>query len=515
MYNNSDTIRYKHRLLSISASAQTSIVSGSGIANIAIGTTVNIIVTAYDLNSNQVLTGGDAFIVKISNLWTKYNEYYWSPNGIPGPLSTNINDIMTDHNNGTYSYSYSISNAGMLIFISYCIGSISVQVYLMTQGKVYQEFFGNTGLSGSPIKNWVANYLSFDGNTSGFWISNPDHTSANIIAWIRSPYTGKINFTAQNDDGFGVSIDDSSTVAYKWNKGVHSDNFNYNFEIGKFYTFYGQWCQIDGLYNFTISWNYPTITKSEIPNSSIYLQSLAGSSPYNINVLSSLWGDGFKSESEEWDDNNINDGDGWSSSCSIETGWNWSGGSISTKDIWTEIWDDGKRFNSIPSYCDDGNTFNGDGCSSVWSVESGWNWSGGNSNTKDICIEIWGDGKRFNRNDAYWDDSNQSNGDGWSSSCQIESGWTWSGGDSSTKDTYIKICGDGKRFNSNNTCLIFFIKDIELGSILIVMMAIYEIEMVAIPLDLLRQDINEKMEILINLMHDLLISLFTNQHQIT
>ena len=85
MYDYSDTIRYKHISLSIPASAQTTIISGSGIANIAIGITVNIIVTAYDLNSNQVLTGGDVFIVKISNLWTKYNEYYCSPSGSPGP----------------------------------------------------------------------------------------------------------------------------------------------------------------------------------------------------------------------------------------------------------------------------------------------------------------------------------------------------------------------------------------------------------------------------------------------
>ena len=30
--------------------------------------------------------------------------------------------------------------------------------------------------------------------------------------------------------------------------------------------------------------------------------------------------------------------------------------------IWTEIWRDGKRFNSISIYCNDGNIDNGDGC---------------------------------------------------------------------------------------------------------------------------------------------------------
>eukprot|EP00347_Sterkiella_histriomuscorum_P013569 403364213 len=35
--------------------------------------------------------------------------------------------------------------------------------------------------------------------------------------------------------------------------------------------------------------------------------------------------------------------------------------------------------------CDDGNTLNGDGCSSTCSIESGWTCSGGNSTTKDTC----------------------------------------------------------------------------------------------------------------------------------
>ena len=30
--------------------------------------------------------------------------------------------------------------------------------------------------------------------------------------------------------------------------------------------------------------------------------------------------------------------------------------------IWAEIWGDGKRFNSVSSYCDDSNVANGDEC---------------------------------------------------------------------------------------------------------------------------------------------------------
>ena len=49
-------------------------------------------------------------------------------------------------------------------------------------------------------------------------------------------------------------------------------------------------------------------------------------------------------------------------------------------------------------------------------------------------------------NSTYWDDGNKSDGDGWSSICAIESGWTWSGGDSTHKDQWLVSISQGKLF---------------------------------------------------------------------
>ena len=68
--------------------------------------------------------------------------------------------------------------------------------------------------------------------------------------------------------------------------------------------------------------------------------------------------------------------------------------------------------------------------------------------TKDTCLEVWGDGKRFNSNSTYWDDGNTYNGDGCSSTCKVESGYSCTGGSSSVKDIWSDIWCDGKRFNS-------------------------------------------------------------------
>ena len=168
---------------------------------------------------------------------------------------------------------------------------------------------------------------------------------------------------------------------------------------------------------------------------------------------SEIWGDGirFNSNATYCDDANKSDGDGWSLNWLIETGWSWSEGNSTNKDIWLDIWGDGKKYTSDTKFWDDGNTIDNDGWSSSWYIEVGWKWSGGSSNSKDTWSEIWGDGKRFNSNTTYWDDGNIESGDGWSSTWSIENGWKWSGGSKVTADNWIEIWGDGIRFNSNLT----------------------------------------------------------------
>ena len=183
------------------------------------------------------------------------------------------------------------------------------------------------------------------------------------------------------------------------------------------------------------------------------------------------WGDGLRSGSEAWDDNNSNNGDGCLSDCTlIEFGWIWTGGSTTSQDTctqctsgfypnisnnqWVTICGDGHKAGT--EVWDDGNTLNGDGWSKNWlSIESGWVCSGGNLISKDSCtqclkgfyqndktnptkwITIWGDGIR--QGNEHWDDGNIISGDGWSSDCMlIESGWAWYGGYFGVTDVWVQ-----------------------------------------------------------------------------
>jgi cysteine-rich repeat protein len=198
------------------------------------------------------------------------------------------------------------------------------------------------------------------------------------------------------------------------------------------------------------------------------------------------------------DDQNSSNGDGCSSIWTIEVGFICTGGSSSSQDTWQEIWGDAKRFNSLVSYCDDGNTISGDGCSSTCSVELGYICTGGTTTTQDtwssswgdglvvsltedcddgnmvngdgwddqwvveagfswvntplnnpesVCSEVCGDGKRYLL--GTWDDGNTDNGDGWSNTCSVEAGWVWSGGSSISPDFWHEIWGDGAKYTIN------------------------------------------------------------------
>ena len=74
-------------------------------------TTYEVIVTVNDSSGVVVANPSEIFSVKVSNQWDQDTQYYWTP-GAGGPLSSNINGIMNNNNDGTYSFSYKVDSIG-------------------------------------------------------------------------------------------------------------------------------------------------------------------------------------------------------------------------------------------------------------------------------------------------------------------------------------------------------------------------------------------------------------------
>ena len=85
----------------LAADPSQSVMSGPKVTNLEAGTTTRITVSAKDANGSPA-SGTDKFMVKISGRCTKQNDYYCSPNAGTGPLSANVNGVMTYTSNGEY-----------------------------------------------------------------------------------------------------------------------------------------------------------------------------------------------------------------------------------------------------------------------------------------------------------------------------------------------------------------------------------------------------------------------------
>lgn len=95
--------------------------------------------------------------------------------------------------------------------------------------------------------------------------------------------------------------------------------------------------------------------------------------------------------------------------------------------------------------CDDGGTANGNGCSAVCTVESGWVCPSFKVQPTTGCFQIpggCGNGARA-ANEAC-DDGNNEAGDGCAQNCVVEAGWSCSGGFGAKSTCTGQPCGDGK-----------------------------------------------------------------------
>lgn len=146
------------------------------------------------------------------------------------------------------------------------------------------------------------------------------------------------------------------------------------------------------------------------------------------------------------DDGNKVDGDGCSSSCSVESHYSCTLGSSTTASVCSDICGDGYVVITGSTYCDDGNTASNDGCSSTCAVESKWSCTSGSSTAASVCSDKCQDGFVVVTSSTYCDDGNAAAGDGCSSLCVVEYGYVCTSGSSTAASTCVlgDVCGDGK-----------------------------------------------------------------------
>ena len=161
-------------------------------------------------------------------------------------------------------------------------------------------------------------------------------------------------------------------------------------------------------------------------------------------------GDGILTAPEACDDGNSIPGDGCSGTCAIEP--NYTCPTPGKPCATTIVCGDSKVTGD--EACDDGNTVSGDGCAAgCKSVEAGWTCKKGTDGSGGACTKVpvpkCGDAKVDPGEEC--DDGSTVGGDGCSSTCVVEPGYTCP--TAGMKCTLIAFCGDGKlNLDLGETC---------------------------------------------------------------
>jgi fibro-slime domain-containing protein len=153
-------------------------------------------------------------------------------------------------------------------------------------------------------------------------------------------------------------------------------------------------------------------------------------------------GDGVVNAGEQCDDSNTTSGDGCSPTCQIEVGWTCPTAGSACKKL--EYCGDGIIETDIGEVCDDGNAIPGDGCSGICQLESGYACPAAG----EACVRTWICGNGHIDPGEVCDDGNTMAGDGCSADCTaVESGYTCpnvNGSGGPCVKAVGNVCGDGK-----------------------------------------------------------------------
>ena len=370
------------------------------------------------------MRSSDTFLIQITNKCTLTNSYVCDQvAGATNTIPSFIYDKMSDNGDGTYNYSYTLSN----------IGAITIIVKLVTGNGLYAEFFSTHDWSGSPELTTTLETVSFNKHVT-IVEPTPFQWKDYITAYFYSTLVSvkeNFNFYAYEDNGTKVIVD--GNVIHDNHGSIYIGAVTYTGDLRE-RTYHNYFMDYNNYLYFckiSVEWESTSTTRAQIPTGNFLKTSNVGASPFQITVIcypdSSVsctsvdpwstgykldkptanwltkWGDGIKTADEKCDDGNLNNGDGWSSTWTVENGYKCSGGSLTLPDVWSLCpkgyytdtsdttrwitkWGDG--FMIGKEKWDDGNAVDGDGWSADWlKVEDGYAWYGGQFGQIDICVK--------------------------------------------------------------------------------------------------------------------------------
>ena len=174
--------------------AAQSIVSGSAISNFQALSQQTVIVNAKDSAGVNIATGGDLFYVQISNQCTKISNFVCTISvGADNTIPATIFQEMTDNNDGTYSYSWTPDNEGVL----------SISVIHFKRYSILGTYYNTVDLTGAVANTNFSSTIDYNWGGSNVTLTQGDYVSSEYEAYLKAPITGSVTLYIFVDN-FGV-----------------------------------------------------------------------------------------------------------------------------------------------------------------------------------------------------------------------------------------------------------------------------------------------------------------------
>ena len=164
---------------------------------------MTITVTAKDSTSTNVGVGDDIFFVEITNACVKGGNYECvAVSGRDTVLTSDIVQQMFDKLDGTYYYTYTVSNPG----------KITISPLLYTLGGVYSEFYPNNAWTNTNTMTTTNETIDINWTTGAIFSTCTDNWSAKYYFRFQAPTTGTITFTLNSDDTSKLYIEGTLVI---------------------------------------------------------------------------------------------------------------------------------------------------------------------------------------------------------------------------------------------------------------------------------------------------------------
>ena len=182
---------------------------------------------------------------------------------------------MTDHSNGTYSYSFMALSEGYAI----------MSAYIEIARPVVADFWNNIYLSGTV--DYSTTYTQLNENWGNGLVTDTqgDYVSGRFTFTIIPPNSDTYTIYLFHDNGARLWVDGTIKID-NWNDVYLEDDFTIAFNSGQKYNFIVEFFDNDGGASVQLSWAYTGQAKQIVPEDNFSSQQNIGASPLNVTVNS-------------------------------------------------------------------------------------------------------------------------------------------------------------------------------------------------------------------------------------